>query len=204
MKRSKVLLDFLKLSVMVKIGFYRNVIAKLTGNASYPTPDVPLATATTQVDALQTAYVAAQDGGQTPVAIMHEKEKLADATLRKLALYVERIADGNESLILSSGFNVSSQPTPSNRPELQAVRGSNMGTVKLTRKAVVGAKSYIWQYVKDTMPDEEEAWIMAGFSTRTTYEIADLAIASKYWFRVAAVTAEGTTDFSNPIMYIVS
>lgn len=204
MKRSKVLFDFLKLSIIEKIGFYRNVIAKLTGNASFTNPDVPLPTGTAAVDALQTSYVGAQDGGQTPISVMHDKEALADACFRKLALYVERISDGNESMILSSGFNVSAQPQAYTKPELSADRGTNMGMVRLQRKAVVGAKSYIWQYAKDNIPETEAGWTIAAFSTRADVEIENLSVASKYWFRVAAVTPEGTTDYSNPVMFVVS
>ncbi|MEI6066650.1 MAG: hypothetical protein WCP96_04900 [Methylococcaceae bacterium] len=50
MKKIKVLLDFIKLSVAEKIAFYRNIIAKLTDNPAYPTPEVPLADAKTAVD----------------------------------------------------------------------------------------------------------------------------------------------------------
>jgi len=204
MKRSKVLLDFLKLSIIEKIGFYRNVIAKLTGNISFSTPDVPLLVATSMVDNLQTAFVAAQDGGQTPISQMHDKEEAADSCFRKLALYVERTSDGNESMILSSGFNVSAQPTPRSKSEFSAQRGSNAGIVKLQRKVLTGAKSYIWQYTKDPLPEGEDGWTTAGISTRAIYDVEGLTVACKYWFRVAAITPDGTTDYSNPILFVVS
>jgi hypothetical protein len=118
MRRFKVLINFLRMPIVKKIAFYRNVISKMTGNATLPTPDVPLATATTQTDALQAAYVASRNGGPASTAAMRDKEAICDDTFRKLALYVERIANGNETIILNSGFEISEQPIAPSKPEL--------------------------------------------------------------------------------------
>ena len=203
MRKIKVLLNFIRFSVPEKIGFYRNVISRMTGNISFPSPDVSLTDATTLVNGLETAHVAAQDGGHTAVSAMHDKEELSDETFRKLADYVDRIADGDETKILSSGFDITKQPAPVTKSELTVDDGANSGSVKLVAKAVEGAKTYIWQYAKDSLPTDETGWAVAGYSTKVSYEISELAVACKYWFRVAAITAKGTTDFCNPVMKVV-
>jgi hypothetical protein len=203
MRRIKVLLDFFKLSVAVKIEFYRTVIAKLTGNATYPTPDKPIADAKTAVDKLETSFIAAQDGSHTAVSAMHDAELAADVIFRILAAYVDRIAAGDETKILSSGFHPSQQPAAIQKDPLTVVKGANSGSVKLSAKAVDAAVSYIWQMAADALPQTEAGWTVAGYSTRSTYEIAGLPFGSKYYFRVAAVTPNGATDFTAPVLKLI-
>jgi len=203
MKKIFVLLDFIELAVAEKISFYRNVIAKLTGNATYPTPDKPLTEAKTDTDNLETAYINAKDGSHTLIAKMRAAEATADNLFRILAAYVERIADGDEAKILSSGFHPSKQPASIQKPELTATNGSNLGSVKLVAKAIDGAGAYIWQQAKDNLPANDSGWTIAGHSTVAHFEITGLQQVSKYWFRVAAITPTGTTNYTAPVMKVV-
>lgn len=203
MKKIKVLLDFIKLSVAEKIVFYRNIIAKLTDNPAYPTPDVPLTDAKTSIDILEASYLASRDGSHTAISAMHDNETATDTLFYKLAAYVEKVAEGDATKILSSGFHESRQPTPPQKPQLAAGDGANTGSVKLTAKAVDRAGAYIWQSAKDNLPVAESDWVLVATGTRSYYEITGLTVGSKYYFRVAAVTPDGTTDFSAPVSKVV-
>ena len=203
MKRIKVVLDFIKFPVTEKVNFYRSIIDKLTGNAIYPTPDVSLTAAQVAVDALEKAILAKRDGSHTAVSAMHDAEDAADTIFRTLAAYVERLAAGDETSILSSGFHESSQPVLTPKAVLSVTDGAHSGAVKLIAKAVERAGSYIWQYAKDAIPDDDSSWILAGVCTCASFEISGLTIASKYYFRVAAVTPDGAQDFSGPVMKVV-
>ena len=203
MKRIKVLLDFIKLAIAEKITFYRSVVADMTGNAFFPTPDVPLADAKTAVDALETASIEAKDGSHTAISIMHDKENATDEIFRKLAAYVERIADGNETQIISSGFRPTKQPVTKQKAALAVEDGNNSGSVKLVAKAVDKAGSYIWQMAKGALPTDETGWITIGYTTQAINDVIGLEVAAKYYFRVAAITPEGTTDFCAPVMKVI-
>lgn len=204
MKRIKVLIDFLRLSVAEKIVFYRNVITRLKANAAiFANPDESLDRVTTFVNTLETANIAAADGGHSAVVAMHAAENQADEAFRVLAAYVDRIAKGDESTILAAGFSASKQPVSFQKAELTVTNASNSGSVKLVAKAVAKAGSYIWQYAKDIVPTDDKEWITAGFSTQASNEVAGLAVASRYYFRVAAVTPEGTSDFCAPVQKVI-
>ena len=203
MKRIKVVLDFIKFPVTEKVNFYRSIIDKLTGNAIYPTPDVSLTAAQVAVDALEKAILAKRDGSHTAVSAMHDAEDAADTIFRTLAAYVERLAAGDETSILSSGFHESSQPVLTPKAVLSVTDGAHSGAVKLIAKAVERAGSYIWQYAKDAIPGDDSGWILAGVCTSASFEISGLTVASKYYFRVAAVTPDGAQDFSAPVMKVV-
>lgn len=204
MKKLKVLLDFIRYSVLAKIGFCRNVIEKLTDNATFPNPDVTLPEASDLVNRLEAANIAAQDGSHIAISAMHDVEAEVDTAFRKLASYVDRVADGHETTILSSGFHASKQPTPIFKSEFAVEHGSYSGSVKLVRKAVEGAKSYIWQHSKDMIPESENDWLACGYSTRADMEVTGLTAGSKYWFRSAVITTVGITDFCAPVMKIVN
>jgi len=203
MKKLKAVLTFLRLSIIEKIGFYRNVIEKMTNNPTFPTPDVPLTEAKASVDKLETAYYAARDGSHVAIAEMHQYEDEADELFRKQADYVNRIADGEESEILSSGFDVSKEPSPRQKAELTVLFGDKPGTVILRRQAVKGARSYLWQNCQGDSPATESGWSVLGVSTQATYEISGLTSGTKYWFRAAAVTSEGTGAYTPAISKIV-
>lgn len=204
MRKLKALLDFIQLSVTAKIAFYRNVLAHLTGNATFPTPDVPLPEAKTAVDTLEAAYLAAKDGSHTAISAMHADEEAADNLFRTLAAYVDRIAAGDETAILSSGFHVSKQSTSVQKPELAAQDGDNSGSVWLVARAVDKSGAYIWQMAKDAIPDTEEGWITVGHSTQSYFQVTGLTVACKYYFRVTAITTTGITDYTAPVMKVVS
>jgi len=135
---------------------------------------------------------------------MHQTETVWDDAMRKMARYVERIANDDPAIILSAGFNLSKQPLPYQRPELSAEQGEKSGTILLRRQAVPGAKSYIWQYCINTLPENESGWTFAAATSKASTEIDNLTPVSKYWFRVAAVTPQGVTAYNDPIMHIIA
>ncbi len=108
MKKIKVLVDFIQFSVAVKVAFYRNVIAKLTDNPDYPSPDVPLVEAKAAVDNFEAAIVAAKDGSHTAVSAMHGVETRTDGVFTILAHYVDRVAAGDETKISTCTISLSS------------------------------------------------------------------------------------------------
>ena len=84
----------------------------------------------------------AKDGSHTAVSAMHDKEKTTDNTFHILANYIDKIADGDETQVLSSGFHVSKQPTPRQKPILEAIKDLHSGSLKLIARAILDARSY--------------------------------------------------------------
>jgi len=203
MKRIKVLLDFIKLVVAEKIVFYRNVLTKLSNNSSFPSPDVSFDQAKAAIDTLEASSIASKDGSRTAISKLHDDEAAADEIFRILAAYVERQAAGDETKILSSGFHLSNQPLPIQKAALAVENGSHSGRIKLIAKAVEKAGSYIWQMAKGTLPADEAGWTTIGYTTQANNEVNGLDIATKYYFRMAAITPDGTTDFSAPVLKVV-
>ena len=204
MRKSHVLFDFVLSIPPVKIAFGRNVVTLMTGNANFPTPDIPLTVLKEKNDLLEQKLIASLNDGKTEKAELNRVEKEWDKLMRYEALYVDRIADGDEAIMKGAGFNVSKQPVTNPKPELWATAGNRPGTVKLRRQVIQGAKSYIWQNCINTFPESESQWDFADATSQATVILENLTPVTRYWFRVAAVTTEGTSAYCDPIMHVVA
>ena len=204
MKYAKVLLDFIILTLSEKVTFYRNIIAALTNNILFSDLDPSLEDAKTAVDALELSILNAADGSHTAKALMHAQEEATDKTYRKLAAAVDRIADGNEASILSSGFHASKQVAARQKDTLTVKAGKNSGTADLAGKAHDKGKAYIWQSAEEPLPGNEEVWIIIGHSTSASFTVYNLIVGKRYRFRFAAITPDGVTDYCEPVSKIIT
>jgi len=203
MKKVRVVFDFIQLPVPEKVARGRNAFVGMNGNPIFVGPDVPLDVLKSDTDLLETRYLSARNGGKENTVLMHQAETVWDDDMRKLARYVERIANGDSAIVLSAGFNLAKEPIPAQRSEFSAEPGENSGSVLLRRQAVPGAKSYIWQFCINALPETEDGWKIAQVTGKASVELTDLEPVTKYWFRVASVSSQGTSDYNDPIMHIV-
>jgi len=203
MKKNTVVLDFLRFSVPNKIVFGRTVLSKMSVIALFEKPDMPYDTGTEIVNKLEKYYMSSRGGDHEQMALMHQAETEFNDFFRKLGYYTDRIADGDEAIILSAGFHLAKQPTPSEKPEFTVEVGDIPGTIWLKRKAVAGASSYVWQYYAGAEVSTEDKWLFAGSTTQASFLMTGLTSATKVWFRVAAVTKDGIQPFTDEVMKVV-
>jgi hypothetical protein len=174
-----------------------------TNNPTFPKPYIALEKVTASVDKFEASIQAAKDGAHTAIPIMHDAEKAADADFRILAHYVDQIPDSDETKLLSSGFHLSKQPVPHQKPILAIFDGSHPGCAQLDAKSLVNGAAYIWQSAKGPLPISESDWKLLGISTQSSYEVEGLEVGVIYYFRVAVVTPEGTTEFCQPVLKMI-
>ena len=203
MKKPRVKIDFIPLSIPEKIIFYRNIIAKLTANLFFTAPYISLADAILAINNLEAATLTAADGGHTAKSIMRDMEEIADNTFRILAHYVNQLADGDVTKMASSGFNQTQESTPQPKAILTANNGSHPGDVRLVTPAIKKTGVYIWQSSKGPIPTDDAGWKDEGMSTQAHYDISGFTPGELVNFRVCAVTADGTTEFCVPVSKII-
>jgi len=201
----KVNLSLSKRSVPSKIEFARSVVLQMTGNAHFTAPNPALSNITAAANALDAAYVKAQNGGVQDTADMHAKEDALDQLLTAEGSYVEVIANGipatAEATILSAGMDVK-QTGSINIPILSVTQGSVAGSVKLRRKAEGRGVVYKWQKSPD--PFTGTSWINAGEGALASFEITGLTSVTRYWFRVAVITGNVQGEYSDPVTFVVA
>ncbi|HYG51303.1 MAG TPA: fibronectin type III domain-containing protein [Flavobacteriales bacterium] len=202
MNKVNVALGLAKLSVPKKIEKGRFIVTSMTGNPSFTTPVPSLASVTTAINALETAYLAALGGGVDDTANMHAKEYTVDLLLRQLSFYVETTASANtitaEAVILSSGMQVKAK-TPRSASEFH-VEAVEAGSVKLSCK-YSARSTFIFEMSTD--PDNEESWEIIGLSTRAKMIKNGLTSATRYHFRVSVVNKDGKGQPSHVLSTVV-
>lgn len=203
MAKAKGKVSFVRLSIPEKINFDRHVITCMTGNPHFTDPPIAMTALTTAVNTLETNSVAALSGSHEARALVRESGAIVDDLFRQTLDYVNRIANGSESIILSAGFEL---PRP-RRPRLMAIFyvivGIRPGEAILGCKKIPGAISYVWQYCGTGMPTKESDWVFAGSGGKCKYVITGLTPMVRYWFRVCAVTREGMQPWLDSINDIV-
>lgn len=204
MKKNRIVLDFVRIPVAQKTEFGKGVISKMKNNPKFVTPDVSLDELETKNTLLETRSIAALGGGKEATALLHQTEDEWVDIMRKMAKYVDRIADGDETIILSAGFNLAKQPAPAIRPDFIVELGEKSGSVIIRRQAVDGAKSYIWQYCTGEIPVSINTdWVTAQVTSKASVELTGLTPKTTYWFRSAVVTTAGTSAYNQPIIQVV-
>ncbi|HEY0320504.1 MAG TPA: fibronectin type III domain-containing protein [Pyrinomonadaceae bacterium] len=200
---AKVKLNIKGLSIPEKIARARQIIAAMTGNPNFLSPQPPLVQVASIIDELETAYDAAQAARQEAKArttALNNKEGTTERTLSQLAGHVESVSGDNDSKIQSAGMDVRSAPTPSGTlpaPEgLNATQGDHDGEIDLAWDKVERARSYVIEQSAD--PPTATSWSHAAVSTKSQATIEGLQSGTKYWFRVAAVSPQGQSGWSNP------
>jgi hypothetical protein len=152
------------------------------------------------LDEAYKAHQIAKTDARTKASAADDAEIQVDRLLRKLAAYVESIADTDETIIASAGMQSKAlRTTPSIvvAPQaLSATASDHEGEIDLNWRKVDNAKSYVIQISPD--PPTAESWSHAETTTVTNKTIQKLISGKKYWFRVAAIGSLGQSGWSEP------
>ncbi|MCB9168125.1 MAG: fibronectin type III domain-containing protein [Flavobacteriales bacterium] len=185
------------------LALLRNVVAKMTGNAAFATPLVPLADMTAKADELQAAIEEATFGSRQSKLLRDEILEEAKAMLDAQAGYVRGVCNGEAALLESSGFDLAKPREPIGVPgipqDMRAGITNRRGELKLRWKSVHGARGYqVWMTDKD--PTLEANWQAIGYTTRVTHLVDSLDSFKAYWFCVSAIGTAGEGMQSDPAM----
>ncbi len=194
--KTVVALGLSRLSVPKKIEKSRFIVTSMTGNVNFTTPSPPLATITTNTDALETANIAALGGGADDTANMHDQEVVLDLSLKALGAYVEGIANATppsaEAIILSAGMAVKSKGGKVAH-DFSVKATGNPGEIKLTCQ---GVKRGTNEFQMTTDPNTEASWARIYNGTRATFVKTGLISGTRYYFRATAINKNGQGPWS--------
>ena len=202
---SKVKIGFNGLQVPMQVDRARHIVTRMTGNVSFLTPVPPLADISTAAGNLETAYNESRGRDKNKVQIMRLRRAELLALVTQLAAYVQSISNGNEEVILSSGFDVVHRGTPQPPVEkvanLRAFTGSVSGSIKLLWNRTIGARVYMVQIATDTASGE--AFHERGITSKTRIKIDGLTPGIQYRVRAAAIGKNGFGNWSDTVIKIV-
>ena len=204
MKIIKALLDFVSIPLKTKPAVFNSIINHLTDNPFYPAIDPPLATLRLAVDNFELAILAADDGSHIANSAMHDSDKAVTLLFKNLVGHVNKVANGDLTMILSSGFTASSQPTARDKAVLAITDGPHSGSVKATTQTIERAGAYHWEKRITTAAGVKGEWVTAGLTTQSSIILEGFEVGALLEVKVRAVTPAGTTDFCVPVSKLVN
>ncbi len=185
------------------------VVAQLTGNAAFPKAQPMLAGVSASVAALNEASQAAQTSqaaSKQLFEVQSQRESDLDAQLAALCNDVNVEADGDETSLLSSGFelakdNGTAVSVPGAISDFSLTRGDNPGAVDGHCHSVKNARAYESQFIVGAMPEGDWQSGPSFFSSK--FEWTGLAAGSTIWIEVRASGTAGAGPWSEPVSIVV-
>ena len=186
------------------IAFARNVAAKMTGNAAFPTPVVSPIAITAALDTFEESVANAINGSKEQTAIKDVNRLEVLRLLRQESAYVQSLAGEDLAALLSSGFEAMSTNrvrTPLDAPVILSVTNFQTTILKLVLAPVSRAASYEVRYKTET-----GEWVMPGAvrSSRPIF-LRGLTPGVTYIIQTRAVGgATGYSDWSDPVSHMAT
>ena len=164
------------------------VAQSMNGNANFPGPTPTQAAVETAWQDFQSALNLAGRNDRTLSSAKNDKKAALIGLLSNLAEYVTTVANGDKTILLSSGFDITGVKT--NPPGLQpidalAVEVGPTGQAITSVKKVTGARAYVHEYTPDPITPNS-IWTSETV-TDQAFTFSNLQSVVKYWFRVTAV-----------------
>jgi predicted phage tail protein len=97
---------------------------------------------------------------------------------------------------------VTTTEAPTVPKRLTASAGDHDGEVDLSWDRLAGAKSYVVE--KSVDPPTATGWSHTAVSTKSSFTVTGLTSGTRYWFRVAAINANGQSGWSDPASKMAS
>ncbi len=199
MKAIKIGLD--GLSALDKVAKSLFIETKLDGNPAF-TGSAPfvllMASARTK---LELAIAAALNGGKDATYAKNQAEDELDEAIVQTAGYVVSVAGGDETLILSAGFEVKKPGGPIGPlPKVANLRADltdKVGEILADWDPMHGAHEFE-VHRNDGDPTVEADWKVVAFTTKSKYPDTGLVSGSTHWYRVRARGTAGDSPFSDP------
>lgn len=202
----KVKMSFTGLTVSEQIERAKLIHNKMSGNASFPSPQPALTAVQTAFDQLEIAYQESRGRDKNKVALLRLRRADLLNVIGLLAGYVQTASGGVEEVILSSGFDVVRrgvpQPPLGQVTNLQLKQGSNSGILHAAWDTLKGSRLYRIDLSSD--PIAQDSFAPVGTSTKVSFNITNLVKGTNYWVRVAGLGKDGMGDFSDPATLLVT
>jgi hypothetical protein len=182
----------------------QGVIDNMENNAVFPNAPAALAELKKVLPEFQVSLVNSQGRDKQKVSIKNDLKDKVLALLQEVADYVTATSKGDRTLILSSGFDVTSGISRSNvAPSIEVleVELGPSGEATTRIKKVTGAKAYVHQYTKEP-PGINTEWIGIG-SSQSTYTFEGLISDKRYWFRGVAVGTDDQRGYSPVVSRVI-
>ena len=184
----------------------RNAVAKLILNVLvYATPNPPTAGITIQINALETSYNDALQGGKDKKKLMQINKQKLLVMMAILLAYIQTTSAGDPvKILLVAELKGDRKPAGLLPPpgNVRADFGAHIGEIILLWAGVPKRKVYYIQY--NATPADDKGWIdlAGGITSKIKFSVTGLISGQIYAFRIATISADGLGGFSAAINHM--
>jgi hypothetical protein len=170
--------------------------------ATFPNLDPPIATLGTEVNTLDT-LMNGKDGSKRQNVLIANQAEVVYKILKLYVFYVNKVAQGDQAIILLSGFDCNNEPTPRTLPNKALIRriedGSLSGSVKIYAEALEYADRY---KVENATTSTGEWKTLLDHGTLNKLEFNGMERGKEIWLRISGGNSKGWGDPSEPVSFI--
>jgi hypothetical protein len=177
------------------------IVDQMTDNPAFATPTPPLKDVTDANNEYISALGKVEYGSKADTVIKNNLRAALIVLLKLLADYVQTTSNGDEAIILSSGFDVNKKPATVgelDKPTGFSVKpGNNKGSMMMSCYAVNNANFYEFEYMELPVTPNS-VWIQKT-TTKSKLMIDGLISGKQYNFRVTAAGSDPSRVWSDEI-----
>ena len=181
------------------------ILDKMQENPNFASPNPTLETVRTTNNNYITALGKVEYGTKEDTVLKNSCRAAVEKILKSLALYVQKTSDGDEAIILSSGFDINKKGTPIGQLDkpvnLMVKPGDNKGAVSVSCDVVSNTNFYEIEYMEVTA-DGSRVWIQRT-STKRKIQLDGLVSGKQYRFRVAVAGSNPSRVWSDEVISYV-
>ncbi len=184
------------------------VLQAMTNNTAFTTPLPSLADVDTAWrDFQEKLSIARRRGSPYDTAAKNASKLQLAEMLRQLAFYVNRIANGDLQILLSSGFMLNNHPkavdVPNAVTNVTLREGRQSGQMRMDFEKQSQVLLYEYRYGLKPEGTEEPQWSAIFMTTSTRNNLlAPLEPFLRYYVQVRSVNGLGKSPWSEPVSYI--
>jgi hypothetical protein len=180
-----------------------NIHDAMVANAKmFPLPPITLVQVKADIDALGTAEIAMKTRTQGTRVLRDDKRKIVVADMRQLHAYVQQLANASPdqaALIASNAAMTLRNPPTFHKSDL-AAKTLVPGSLKVSAKAVIGARAHEWQI----STDGGKTWADLPTTAQSSTTVHGLLSASMVMLRHRPVLKTGVGAWSQAFTTVVS
>jgi hypothetical protein len=176
----------------------------LKGNAKFPEAEARRTKLEEKCNNFRGAISTAGRKDRTLSSAKNDIKTELVSILDELADYVTTTCNGDKTMLLSSGFDITgdkdlTQALPPIEKLVVVSDQPGQATTRVNR--VAGARSYVHQYTTDPL-SPDNVWI-SETTTEREHTFSNLRSVARYWFRVLAVGKGKQVVYSPPVARVI-
>ena len=179
------------------------VYSNLTLNASiFQSPDPDLGTFNGELTKLDT-LIKSKDGSKQKTQAISDQVEVVHGYLKSYITYVNKVAQGDKTIILQSGFDCNNEPVSRGIPDKGLIKRIEDGSTAQSAKIYVEALEDADRYKVEMTNDLNSTWTtVLDHGTLNKLEINGMERGKEVFYRVSGGNIYGWGIPSEPVSFI--